>query len=54
MKGDPQLRAMAQCENEAYDLILGDAGKVFDVTKEKDELRDRYAITVQEEEAIRG
>ena len=42
LKGDPRLAALAQCEQEAYDLILGDAGKVFDLTQEKDELRDRY------------
>ena len=41
-QGDGQLAALAQCENQAYELILGDAGKVFDVTQEKDELRDRY------------
>ena len=29
-------------EKQAYDLILGDAGKVFDLTQEKDDLRDRY------------
>ena len=37
-----ELAASAQCEKEAYDLILGDAGKVFDLAQEKDELRDRY------------
>jgi len=42
MKDDPQLTALAQCENQAYDLILGDAGKVFDLAQEKGELRDRY------------
>ncbi len=42
MKGDPQLAASDQCEKQAYDLILGDAGKVFDLSQEKDELRDRY------------
>ena len=31
-----------KCEKEAYDLILGDAGKVFDLSQEKDEVRDRY------------
>ena len=29
-------------EKQAYDLILGDAGKVFDLSQEKDDLRDRY------------
>ncbi len=42
MKGDPRLAALAQCEKEAYDLILGDAGKVFDLSQEKDELREKY------------
>lgn len=41
-KGDPRLLALGQCEKEAYDLILGDAGKVFDLADEKDALRDRY------------
>ncbi len=41
-KGDPHLTALAQCEKEAYDLILGDAGKVFELAQEKNELRDRY------------
>ncbi|MBN1360382.1 MAG: DUF1501 domain-containing protein [Sedimentisphaerales bacterium] len=42
MKDDPQLEASAQCEKQAYDLILGDAGKVFDLSQEPDELRERY------------
>ena len=42
MKGDRRIEALNQCENQAYDLILGDAGKVFDLSEEKDELRDRY------------
>jgi hypothetical protein len=45
MKDDPQLAAADQCEKQAYDLILGDAGKVFDLSLEKDELRDRYGRT---------
>ncbi len=42
MKDDPQLAASARCEQQAYDLILGDAGKVFDLSQEQDELRERY------------
>ena len=42
MKDDERLAASAQCEKQAYDLILGDAGKVFDLSSETDELRDRY------------
>lgn len=39
---DPQLAALDQCDRQAYDLILGDAGKVFDLGKEDDDLRERY------------
>lgn len=42
MKGDPRLAALAQCETEAYEMILGDAGKVFDLSQEQGEVRDRY------------
>jgi hypothetical protein len=45
LPGDAQLAALGQCEKEAYDLILGDAGKVFDLSQEKDDLRDRYGRT---------
>lgn len=40
--GDPKLAALAQCENDAYEMILGETGKVFDLSQEKNELRDRY------------
>ena len=42
LQGDPQLTALDESEEQAYDLILGDAGKVFDLSQEKDDLRDRY------------
>ena len=42
LPGNAELAASAQCEKAAYDLILGDAGKVFDLAQEKNELRDRY------------
>ena len=42
LTGDAELAASAQCEKEAYDLILGDAGKVFDLAQEPDALRERY------------
>lgn len=45
MPGNPQLAALDQCEKQAYDLILGDAGKVFDLSQEKDDLRERYGRT---------
>lgn len=42
---DPQLALLNQCDQQAYDLILGDAGKVFDLSLEQDELRGRYGRT---------
>jgi hypothetical protein len=45
MKGDAQLAALEATEQQAYDLILGDAGKVFDLAQEQDALRDRYGRT---------
>lgn len=42
MPGDPQLAAAEKAEKEAYDLILGDAGKVFDLSEEKEDLRTKY------------
>ncbi len=45
MPGDAQLAASEECEKQAYNLILGDAGKVFDLSQEKDELRERYGRT---------
>jgi hypothetical protein len=42
MKGDPQLDAFAKSEERAYDLILGDAGRVFELSEEEDDLRDSY------------
>jgi hypothetical protein len=40
--GDPRLAALGQCESDAYEMILGDAGKVFDLSSEKTDLRERY------------
>jgi hypothetical protein len=39
---NPQFERLDRSETKAYDLILGDAGKVFDLSTEKDELRKRY------------
>ncbi|NLY01943.1 MAG: DUF1501 domain-containing protein [Rhodopirellula sp.] len=38
----PELAAAKAAKEKAYDLILGDAGKVFDLNEEKDDLRERY------------
>ena len=42
LQDNPQLAALHETETQAYELILGDAGKVFDLSQEKDEVRDRY------------
>jgi hypothetical protein len=42
LKGDPRIEAAEQSRREAYDLILGEEGKVFDLSQEKDEVRERY------------
>jgi len=42
LPGDASLKALYQSEDQAYELILGDAGKLFDLAQEKAELRDRY------------
>jgi Protein of unknown function (DUF1501) len=39
---DAQLAASEQAEQQAYGMILGDGAKVFDLSQEKAELRDRY------------
>jgi uncharacterized protein (DUF1501 family) len=42
LPANAELAASEKCEKEAYDLILGDAGKVFDLAQETNDLRDRY------------
>jgi hypothetical protein len=42
MKDDPQMKGLAAAEHQAYEMILGDAGKVFDLSQEPDDVRDRY------------
>jgi uncharacterized protein (DUF1501 family) len=42
LPNDPQIRALKEAQSQAYDMILGDAGKVFDLTQESAELRERY------------
>ena len=42
---DPQIAANIKAENTAYDMILGDGAKVFDLSQEKADLRDRYGRT---------
>jgi hypothetical protein len=42
MPGDATLNTLYHSEEQAYELILGDAGKLFNLAQEKEELRDRY------------
>ena len=42
LPADPQIASAREAEDQAYELILGDAGKVFDLAQEKDDLRDLY------------
>jgi hypothetical protein len=42
LKDDPQVAVMSTAEKQAYELILGESGKVFDLSQEKDALRDQY------------
>jgi hypothetical protein len=42
LPGDAQMAASDDAEKQAYEMILGDGAKVFDLALEKDELRDRY------------
>jgi hypothetical protein len=38
----PPLQALQETEEQAYELILGEGAKVFDLSEERDDLRDRY------------
>lgn len=42
LPGNPQVAENTAAENLAYDMILGDGAKVFDLAAEKPELRERY------------
>jgi hypothetical protein len=42
LPGDATVKALYASEQQAYELILGDAGKLFDLSQEPDALRDRY------------
>jgi acetyl esterase/lipase len=42
MSSSPQFAAADEAKEAAYELILGSGKEVFDLSKEKDELRDRY------------
>ena len=40
--GDPQVARLGECRDKAYEMILGDGSKLFDLSTEDKELRDRY------------
>jgi len=42
MPGNANFKQFNQCQDNAYNLILGDARKLFDLSQESNELRDRY------------
>ncbi len=42
LPGDATIKTVLDSEKQAYELILGDAGKLFDLKQESDEVRDRY------------
>ncbi len=42
MAASPQVAAAEEARKQAYELILGEGRQVFDLSKEKPELRDRY------------
>ncbi|MGQ9592733.1 MAG: DUF1501 domain-containing protein, partial [Planctomycetota bacterium] len=42
LAGHPELELFARCEEEAYDMILGEGRRVFDLSEEPGELRERY------------
>ena len=44
LKGNATLTAFYQEEDQAYDMILGDGAKAFDLSQETDEVRKRYDV----------
>jgi uncharacterized protein (DUF1501 family) len=52
VKGHAALAAFYQSEEQAYDMILGDGAKAFDLSQEKPELRSRYGHRPWSETAL--
>jgi hypothetical protein len=42
MPAELSFHDLDKCEEQAYELILGDSRKIFDLSQENDALRDRY------------
>lgn len=45
IKDNPRLSYAEKARDHAYDLIVGDAGSVFELSNETDEMRNRYGRT---------
>jgi hypothetical protein len=45
LPGNPQLALDGVAQNQAFDMILGEGAKIFDLSQEKPELRDAYGRT---------
>ena len=45
MGDDPLIKSLDACREQAYSMILGEAGKAFALTQESTETRDRYGRT---------
>ena len=42
MPANPQFERLDECEGNAYGMMFGEASRLFDLTQEDGELRDRY------------
>ena len=42
MPANAAFKKFDQCEAKAYDMMFGDARKLFDLSQEKDDIRERY------------
>ncbi|MHC4546712.1 MAG: DUF1501 domain-containing protein, partial [Planctomycetota bacterium] len=45
MPENPHFEQLDRCEENAYGMIFGDARKLFELSEEKDEIRERYGRT---------
>ncbi|MEE8308590.1 MAG: DUF1501 domain-containing protein, partial [Gammaproteobacteria bacterium] len=42
MPQNPHFKRLDRCEQNAYDIMFGDGRKLFDLSEEKDEIREQY------------
>jgi hypothetical protein len=42
MPDNPHFKKLDRCEQNAYDIMFGDGRKLFDLSEEEDEMRERY------------